>query len=131
MTGLHGHRESLVHVSSRSTTDPLCEFSHATRRLNFRPLYQVGTDWKLHVNLIVSFSTETTHKAPGGHPFDLAFKIALSDSQKSCRVSAGPVLVVSVPSAGIHRMCTPDWIDGETLVCASDMSLGSSFPSGK
>lgn len=61
----------------------LCKFSHATARSNFRPLRQVGMGLKLRANLIISFSTETSNKATGWHPFDLAWKMALDTSKRS------------------------------------------------
>ena len=39
---------------------------------------------KLHVNLNISFSTETINKATSWHPFDLAFKIAPDNSKRPC-----------------------------------------------
>lgn len=87
-------------------------------------------DLKLHVNLIISFSTETSNKATSWHPFDLAFKIALDNSKRSSHHFYG-VSFDSFRSNSSHLHlpqsseppAQPDLINAGTYVCAFDMSL--------
>lgn len=111
----------------------MSKFSHATMMINFRPLYRVGMDLKLHVNLIISFSTETINKATSWHSFDLVFKIALDNSKRSSHhfnkgldnfhPNSSHLHILHLPQSSTPPG-QPDWIEGGTYVCASDTSLG-------
>lgn len=102
--------------------------------INFRPLYEVEIDLKLHVNLNISFSIETINKATSWHPFDLAFKIAPGNSKRPCHFlyrgsfngfhsNSSHLHVVYLPRSS-KSLPQPDLIDGQTDVWALDMSLG-------
>ena len=112
--------------------------------INFRPVYEVEIDLKLHVNLNISFSTETINKATSWHPFDLAFKIAPDNIKRPCHFlyrgsfnsfhsNCSHLHVVYLPQSS-KSPAQPDLIDGQTDVWALDMSLGLlslGFLSGK
>jgi hypothetical protein len=123
--------------------------------INIRLLNQVGMDLKIHVNLIIFFSTEMTKRATSWHPFDLAFKIAVDNSKDPIIIFTGlDLLMVFIPtpvrfidgshsnSSHLHILfppqsseppACPDLIDGGTYASTFDVSVGHlrQFPSEK
>lgn len=98
--------------------------------ISFRLLYQVEMDLKLHVNLIISFSTETSNKAINWHHVDLAFKIAVEKSKRSSHhLSRGTFDSFHSNSSHLPIVFLPQSNEPPTQsdsidACASDMSWG-------